>query len=75
MAISETTFTDKGVPANPYSGRFVVRTDPELHKSIAIKAKVNGKSIKVFVNELLSKSLSNKEGITASIATRGNIGE
>jgi len=62
-------------PEKPYSGKFVVRTDPELHKSIAIKAKINGKSINALVNELLSKSLSNKEGSAASIAARGDIGE
>ena len=48
-------------PNKPYSGKFVLRTDPELHKSIAVKAKVKGKSINALVNELLSKSLSNKK--------------
>ena len=48
-------------PNKPYSGKFVLRTDPELHKSIAVKAKVKGKSINAFINELLSKSLNNKK--------------
>ena len=47
-------------PVKPYSGRFVVRTNPELHKSIAIEAKANGKSLNALVNEILSKSVRMK---------------
>jgi len=44
-------------PSKPYSGRFVVRINPELHKSIAIEAKARGKSLNALVNEILSKSV------------------
>jgi predicted HicB family RNase H-like nuclease len=41
----------------PYSGRFVVRVEPELHKSIAIEARKKGASINSLVSEALTKAL------------------
>ena len=32
-------------PEKPYSGKFVVRVDPELHKSIVVEARKRGKSL------------------------------
>jgi len=48
-------------PDKPYSGRFVVRVEPELHKSIAIEAREKGASINSLVSEALTKAL---EGTT-----------
>ncbi len=62
-------------PAKPYSGKFVVRTDPELHKSIAIEASVRGKSINALVNEILSKSLVMRDKDVVSVAARGDMSE
>lgn len=42
-------------PEKPYSGKFVVRVDPELHKTISIQAKKNGKSLNAWVHATLSK--------------------
>ena len=44
-------------PDKPYSGRFVVRVEPELHKSLAIEARKKGISINSLVSEALSKVL------------------
>jgi predicted HicB family RNase H-like nuclease len=44
-------------PEKPYSGRFVVRVEPELHKTIAIEARKRGKSINSLVSEALSKAI------------------
>ncbi len=44
-------------PEKPYSGRFVVRVEPELHKTIAIEARKRGKSINALVSEALSKAI------------------
>lgn len=44
-------------PEKPYSGKFVVRVDPELHKNIFIEAKKTGKSINAWVSDNLSKIL------------------
>ncbi|MDR1298586.1 MAG: type II toxin-antitoxin system HicB family antitoxin [Deltaproteobacteria bacterium] len=43
-------------PEKPYSGRFNVRLDPELHARLAIQAKIAGKSLNSLVAELLSDS-------------------
>jgi len=42
-------------PEKPYSGKFVVRVDPELHKIISIQAKKNGKSLNSWIHDTLSK--------------------
>ena len=46
-------------PEKPFSGRFVVRMDPELHKQIYIKAKQEGKSLNTWVSEKLSSGMMN----------------
>ncbi|MGB5597010.1 MAG: type II toxin-antitoxin system HicB family antitoxin [Crocosphaera sp.] len=43
-------------PDKPFSGRFLVRIDPELHKQIYVKAKQEGKSLNTWVQEKLSSS-------------------
>ena len=42
-------------PEKPYSGKFVVRVDPELHKTISIQAKKTGKSLNAWIHDTLSK--------------------
>lgn len=44
-------------PEKPYSGKFVVRVEPELHKNITIEARKKGKSLNVWVKDALSKAL------------------
>ncbi len=44
-------------PEKPYSGEFVVRVEPELHKDITIEARKTGKSLNVWVKEALTKVL------------------
>ena len=44
-------------PEKPYSGKFLVRVAPELHKRIAIEARKRGVSINALVGEALSGSL------------------
>ena len=46
-------------PEKPYSGKFVVRVEPELHKNITIEARKAGKSLNAWVNDAISKSLEN----------------
>ncbi len=45
-------------PEKPYSGKFVVRVEPELHKSLAIEARKRGVSINALVGEALSKTIN-----------------
>jgi len=41
-----------------YKGSFNVRLTPELHRRIAVSAKMRGESINKFVSEVLSQSIS-----------------
>ena len=41
-----------------YKGSFNIRITPELHRRIAISAKMRGESINKFISEKLSQSLS-----------------
>jgi predicted HicB family RNase H-like nuclease len=38
-----------------YSGRFMLRIDPKLHKALAIKAARQGRSLNAFVEERLGR--------------------
>ena len=44
-------------PEKPFSGKFVVRLEPELHKNITVEARKSGKSLNIWVKEALSKAL------------------
>jgi predicted HicB family RNase H-like nuclease len=44
-------------PEKPYSGKFVVRLEPELHKNISIQARKCGKSLNVWVKDVIAKAL------------------
>jgi len=43
-------------PEKPYSGKFMVRVAPELHKTIAIRARQDGKSLNSWVHDTLAKA-------------------
>jgi predicted HicB family RNase H-like nuclease len=40
-------------PDKPYSGKFLVRVEPELHKTLVIQARKNGKSLNAMVHDTL----------------------
>lgn len=44
-------------PEKPYSGQFIVRTDPVLHKEIALAARRAGMSLNKWVSMALEKAL------------------
>jgi predicted HicB family RNase H-like nuclease len=44
-------------PEKPFSGRFVVRVDPMLHKSIAIQARLADTSLNSWVQDVLRKAV------------------
>ena len=44
-------------PEKPYSGRFVVRVDPSLHKAIATRAKLTKKSLNAWVHDALENAV------------------
>jgi predicted HicB family RNase H-like nuclease len=40
-------------PEKPFSGKFIVRIPPELHRKIYTQAKLSGKSLNSWVSEAL----------------------
>lgn len=40
-----------------FSGKFVTRIDPELHRTLAVKAKEAGKTLNGFIQELLENGI------------------
>lgn len=40
-------------PEKPYSGKFVVRVEPELHKTVVMRAKSEHKSLNAWVHDAL----------------------
>ena len=42
----------------PFSGKFVVRINPELHRDLFVKAKLANKSLNNWVNEVLETAVS-----------------
>jgi predicted HicB family RNase H-like nuclease len=47
-------------PDKPFSGRFVVRLSPELHRQASIKAKMADKSLNCWVSEVLEQAVEVK---------------
>lgn len=45
-------------PDKPFSGKFIVRIQPELHRSLFLTAKREGKSLNKWVEEHLTSSLA-----------------
>lgn len=45
-------------PNKPFSGKFLVRISPELHRFIAISAKHDGKSLNRWIEDHLASSVS-----------------
>jgi predicted HicB family RNase H-like nuclease len=47
-------------PDKPFSGKFVVRLAPKLHKAIAIAAELEGKSLNAWVGEALEAAVRHR---------------
>jgi predicted HicB family RNase H-like nuclease len=45
-------------PEKPFSGKFMVRIDPELHRELFVKARLANKSLNTWVNEVLETAVS-----------------
>jgi predicted HicB family RNase H-like nuclease len=45
-------------PDKPFSGKFVVRIEPELHRKVYLRAKQKKTSLNAFVREVLEKELA-----------------
>ena len=48
--------TERGeAPDKPFSGRFVVRVSPEIHRKVYVSAKKSGQSINAWLNKNLQR--------------------
>lgn len=52
-------------PERPFSGRFVLRVEPELHRQIAIRAAREGKSLNAWILTVLSAGLQSQPEASA----------
>lgn len=55
--LSDCALTEKE-PNKPFSGQFLVRGNPELHRALVITAKKSGKSLNSFVTDKLASAVS-----------------
>jgi predicted HicB family RNase H-like nuclease len=61
---------EEGVaPEKPYTGRFVVRIAPDLHRSISVRARLAGVSLNQWVAEALARQSSARHAVAAAKAT------
>ena len=44
-------------PDKPYSGKFIVRVSPELHRKLAVYARAENKSMNRWVREVLEEAI------------------
>jgi predicted HicB family RNase H-like nuclease len=44
-------------PEKPFSGNFMVRIKPELHQKVALKAKIEDKSMNNWIDDFLEKAV------------------
>ncbi len=56
---------EKGIePAKPFSGRFIIRMNPDLHRSVAEFAASTGSSINDFINRAVINELNQRERLS-----------
>ena len=48
-------------PEKPYSGKFMIRVEPELHKKLATRARVEQKSLNAWVEQTLEQAVHEDE--------------
>ena len=49
------------VPEKPFSGRLMIRTNPDLHRRIALEAARRRMSMNAYVQEILEEAVNAKE--------------
>ena len=45
-------------PEKPFSGKFVVRVSPELHRDLVVKSRLANKSLNTWIGEVLEASVA-----------------
>ena len=58
-------------PEKPYSGTFTVRIPPELHRDVALRARLAGKSLNGWITDLLDQAAAAPEPPAQESVNRG----
>jgi len=53
-------------PDKPFSGQFVTRIPPDLHRQVSVCAVLSGKSLNTWVTEQLQTAVREADGLSAS---------
>jgi predicted HicB family RNase H-like nuclease len=56
-------------PSKPFSGQFVTRIPPELHRQVSLAASISGKSLNAWVAEQLQVAVARIKSIKVAKAT------
>ena len=57
-------------PDKPFSGQFVTRIPPALHRQVNLAASLSGKSLNAWVTEQLQSAVTSSESICTTPATK-----
>lgn len=57
-------------PDKPYSGQFVTRIPPDLHRQVNVAAMLSGKSLNAWVAEQLERAVVQSAGVKAATAKK-----
>ena len=59
-------------PDKPFSGQFMTRIPPDLHRQVNLAASLSGKSLNAWVSEQLQKAVARMETTKATLSVRKN---
>ena len=57
-------------PDKPFSGQFVARLPPELHRKISLTARMEGKSLNAWVADQLRRAVASPAGSVGGVKTK-----
>lgn len=60
-------------PDKPYSGQFVTRIPPELHREVSIAASIEGVSLNAWVQNRLASALPNTRNNTKAVSRKRRV--
>ncbi len=58
-------------PDKPFSGQFVTRVSPDLHRQVSVAAGLAGKSLNAWVSDQLQRAVEKPVGATSQKGKRG----
>ena len=59
-------------PDKPFSGQFMTRIPPDLHRQVNLAASMAGKSLNAWVAEQLQNAVVRMDGMKAALSVRKN---